>query len=106
MHGREEKHQQFGEHAKNTTPKKTLQQIVRHEYVTQVWFKKQNPYHDTYCKTKFNTKFNTEKFCNCGFPKDLLIEECKICSSDVIKSIKKALRVEKSVQVCTNIFKK
>ena len=76
MQGRKAKHQRLGEHAKNTTHKKKWQQIFRHEYVTLVWLREQNPYHDTCCKTKFKyvpSRCNTDNFCNCGLPKDLLM---------------------------------
>ena len=105
MQGREAKHQRLAEYAKNTTHQNKWQQIFRHEYVALVWLREQNPYIDTYSKTKFNyvpLRCNTDDFCNCGLSKDVLMDECKICSSRIIKSIKESIEKRK---VCASLHR-
>ncbi len=95
MQGRGAKHQWLGEY---TTHQNKWQQIFRHEYVTLVWLREQNPYIDTYSKTKFKyvpLRCNTDDFCNCGLSKDVLMDECKICSSKITKSIKESIEKRK-----------
>ena len=105
MQGREAKHQRLGGYAKNTTHQNKWQQIFRHEYISLVWLREQNPYTDTYSKTKFKyvpVRCNTDDFCNCGLSKDVLMDECKICSSKITKSIKES--IEKR-DVCTSLHR-
>ena len=105
MQSREAKHQRLGEYAKNTTHQNKWQQIFRHEYVALVWLREQNPYLDTYSKTQFKyvpSRCSTENFCNCGLSKDVLMDECQICSSKIVKSIKECIQKRK---VCAGLHK-
>ena len=51
MQGREAKHQRLAAYSKNTTVKNKWQQIFRHEYMTLIWLREQNPFQDNYSKT-------------------------------------------------------
>ena len=94
MQGREAKHQKLAELSKNTTYKKRWQQIFRHEYMSLIWLREQNPYNDSYCKTNFKyipARCNTNSFCHCGLMKDDRMKECQICCSSIYKEIIKSV---------------
>ena len=90
MQGREAKHQQLGAYSKNTIMKNKWQQIFRHEYMTLVWLREQNPFYDSYCKTPFQyvpSRCDTDNYCHCGLSKEQISAKCKICSSDITNDI-------------------
>jgi hypothetical protein len=53
MQGREGKHQRLGAYSKNTTVKNRWQQVFRHEYMTLIWLREQNPFRDDYSKSSY-----------------------------------------------------
>lgn len=103
MQGREAKHQRLAEYAKNTTFKDRWCQIFRHEYMTLIWLREQNPYRDDYCKTKFKyvpTRCSTDDFCHCGLLKSSMAAKCKICMSAIMKDINLSVQSRK---VCASL---
>ena len=100
MQGREAKHQRLGAYCKNTTVKNRWHQVFRHEYMTLIWLREQNPFRDDYCKSRYKympVRCSEDNFCYCGLPKECLGEKCNICSSSIYKNVIKSVEKGKVI---------
>jgi hypothetical protein len=100
MQGREAKHQRLAAYSKNTTVKNMWKQVFRHEYMTLIWLKEQNPFKDDYCKSSYKyvpVQCSEDNFCYCGLPKECLVQKCNICSSSIYKKIIKSVEKGKVI---------
>lgn len=71
MQGRESKHQQLASFASFDLMKHRWAKVFRHEHMSNIWIRQQNPFHDTYkkCKDTYVPKrCSTSGYCSCGMP--------------------------------------
>ena len=71
MQGRESKHQQLASFASFSLVKHRWAKVFRHEHMSNIWIREQNPFHDTYkkCKDTYVPKwYSTAGYCSCGMP--------------------------------------
>ena len=69
MQGRESKHQQVANFAEFSIVKNRWQKVFRHEYMSLIWLRKQNPSQDSY--REFKDKYTPDRcfdpgYCICG----------------------------------------
>ena len=104
MQGREAKHIKLAKYVQNTcNVRKSLRwwTVFRHEFVSMVWLRERDPYSITYRCEKKNVsdsylpkriKDDNNRFCNCGQLKASVDDEgCEICTSDMMKAIKRSV---------------
>ena len=63
--------------------------VLRHDFVSNVWIRKQDPSYSTYtkCQHKYIPKeIVLDTFCYCGFPLEQGTE-CSLCNSSIHKAI-------------------
>ena len=89
MQGRESKHQQVASFAEFSLVKNRWEKVFRHEYMSLIWLRKQNPCLDSYkkCKDKYTPErcFDS-RYCICG----LAVSsdgKCKYCGTNLSKEI-------------------
>lgn len=92
MQGREAKHVKLSQFAKHSTKSIRWCMVLRHDYISNVWIRKQDPGYSLY--TKYEERYipkqiGLETFCYCGYPLDQHTNECSICSSAIYKAVVK-----------------
>ena len=93
MQGREAKHVRIAQYAKHATLTTRWQSVFKHDYISTVWMRKQDPLSFSYhkCRELYEPKeIGKPGFCYCGLEKDSFSEMCVFCSSDVYQSIKRS----------------
>ena len=71
MQGRESKHQQLASFASFSLVKQRWAKVFRHEHMSNIWLRQQNPFYDTYkkCKDTYVPQCcSTTGYCTCGMP--------------------------------------
>lgn len=89
MQGRESKHQQLASFASFSLVKHRWSKVFRHEHMSNIWIRQQNPFHDTYkkCKDTYVPKrCSTAGYCSCGMPLSTA-SACMYCSCEISKEI-------------------
>ncbi len=89
MQGREAKHVRLSQFAKHSTKSNRWAMVLRHDFVSNVWIRKQDPSYSTYtkCQHKYIPKeIVLDTFCYCGFPLEQGTE-CSLCNSSIHKAI-------------------
>lgn len=89
MQGRESKHQQLASFASFSLVKHRWTKVLRHEHMSNIWIRQQNPFHDTYkkCKDTYVPKrCSTAGYCSCGMPLSPA-GACVYCSCEISKEI-------------------
>ena len=89
MQGREAKHQQLASYAEFSLVKNRWEKVFRHEHMSLIWLRKQNPFNDIYhkCKDKYiPERCNTDDYCSCGMAFSAN-GKCKYCDSALSKEI-------------------
>lgn len=92
MQGREAKHVRISQYAKHATLTTRWRMIMRHDFVTCVWMRQQDPSCTKYkkCKDEYIPKEIEEPhICYCGFEKDPQLPSCSLCSSPLYQAIKR-----------------
>lgn len=84
MQGNEAKHVKLSQYSRHATLTGRWQLVLRHDYITCVWIRREDPFHSSYIKSKekyIPSNINSDGFCYCGFPKGGREQCCKICLS-------------------------
>ena len=91
MQGRESKHQQIASFAEFSLVKNRWEKVFRHEYMSLIWLRKQNPHLDSYrkCKDKYcPQRCLDSRYCLCSIALNADDQnECKYCRSRLSKAI-------------------
>ena len=90
MQGREAKHVRLSQFAKHSTKSTRWAMVLRHDYISNVWIRKQDPAYCSYSKCEhvyIPKEVALDTFCCCGFPLEQKVSECAICSSLQYKAI-------------------
>ena len=110
MQGREAKHVRLAQYAKHSTKTTRWYMILRHDYIANVWIRKQDPHHTSY--TKYTGQYipqevicNSLTFCYCGFPLENGVASCSICSSDIFKAVQQSAVAGSLVGEICNLIK-
>lgn len=89
MQGREAKHQQLASFAEFSLVKDRWEKVFRHEHMSLIWLREQNPLNDNYskCKDKYNPeRCCSDEYCFCGTA-FLSNGKCKYCDCALSKEI-------------------
>ena len=95
MQGREAMHVILSQFAKHSTKTTRWAMVLRHDFIANVWIRKQDPSYCTYTKYEhcyIPKEIVSGTFCYCGFPLDQQVAECSICSSSMHKAIARSAR--------------
>ena len=88
VQGREAKHvRQYSRHATLTGRWKL---VLRHDYITCVWIRREDLFHSSYVKGKeqyIPSNVSSDGFSFCGFPKEERGQCCKFCSSSLYRAV-------------------
>lgn len=91
MQGREAKHVKLSQYSRHATLTGRWKLVLRHDFITCVWIRKEDPFHSVYVKSKeqyIPAKVNSDGFCYCGFPKEGGEQLfCKFCSSSLYRAV-------------------
>lgn len=112
MQGREAKHVRLAQYAKHSTKTTRWHMVLRHDYIANVWIRKQDPCHTSY--TKYSRQYipqevtcNSPTFCYCGFPLENGVASCSICTSDIFKAVQQSAVAGSLVgEICNHIKQK
>ena len=107
MQGREAKQIRVSQYSKHATLSTRWQHVLRHDYMTTVWLRKQDPssfsYHqsnDVYVPREVGEPL----YCYCGFMKNSEEEKCSICSAELYKGIERSVAAGKLDQYICNLL--
>ena len=107
MQGREAKHICVSQYSKLATLSTRWQHVLRHDYMTTVWLRKQDTssfsYHqsnDVYVPREVGEPL----YCYCGFMKNFGEEKCSFCSSELYKGIERSVAAGKLDQYICNLL--
>ena len=90
MQGREAKHVRLSHYSRHATLTGRWKLVLRHDYITCVWIRREDPFHSSYVKSKeqyIPSKISSDGFCYCGFPKEERGQCCKFCSSSLYRAV-------------------
>jgi len=95
--GREAKHTKLAKFAENTIKPKRWEQVMKHDFITNIWLKEQHPASQSSPKTKSSTGNQyipehcfLDNYCFCGLSKEVGKTMCLICSSDIMSLIRES----------------
>lgn len=94
MQGREAKHIRVSQYSKHATLSTRWQHVLRHDYMTTVWLRKQDPSSISYHKSNdvyVPREVGEPLYCYCGFTKNSEEEKCSFCSSELYKGIERSV---------------
>ena len=85
MQGRKAKHVRIAQYAKHATLSSRFVLVFRHDYITGIWLRMQDPSSVPYHKNKevYEPEISNEAFCHCGLERVAGGEKCEfflICS--------------------------
>ena len=85
MQGRKAKHVSIAQYAKHATLSSRFVLVFRHDYITGIWLRMQDPLSVPYHKNKevYEPEISNEVFCHCGLERVAGGEKCEfflICS--------------------------
>lgn len=89
MQGRESKHQQLASFASFSLMKHRWEKVFRHEHMSNIWIRQQDPFYDTYRKSKDTyvpKRCSSAGYCSCGMPLSPA-STCMYCSCAISKEI-------------------
>lgn len=94
MQGREAKHVRIAQYAKHATLSSRWVLVFRHDHITGIWLRKQDPSSVSYHKNKevYEPEISNA-FCHCGLERVPGGEKCEFCSSVLYKSIERSVQV-------------
>ena len=110
MQGREAKHIRIAQFSKHATLTARWTSVLKHDYITSVWLRKQEPstveYHK--CKDIYEPKeINVHGFCCCGLETKPGSRKCEFCSSDIFSAIEKTAssgKLDPAISCILSIF--
>lgn len=110
MQGREAKHIRISQFSKHATLTTRWTSVLKHDYVTSVWLRKQDPstveYHK--CKEIYEPKeTNAHGFCCCGQQTKPGSHKCELCSSDIFSAIERTAtsgRLDPEISCILSLF--
>ena len=94
MQGRKAKHVRIAQYAKRATLSSRFVLVFRHDYITGIWLRMQDPLSVQYHKNKevYEPEISNEAFCHCGLERVAGGEKCEFCSSALYQSIERSVR--------------
>lgn len=94
MQGREAKHVRIAQYAKHATLSSRWVMVFRHDYITGIWLRMQDPSSVPYHKNKevYEPEISNEAFCHCGLERVAGGKKCEFCSSILYQSIERSVR--------------
>lgn len=97
--GREAKHTKLAKFAENAIKSQRWEQVMKHDFISNVWLREQQAKASTQASTKDGTSkvqyiplrcLNDPKYCHCGLSKAVSEAKCTICSSGLMIEIDKS----------------
>lgn len=91
MQGRGAKHVRLSQYSRHATLTGRWKLVLRHDYITCVWIRREDPFHSSYVKSYkeqyIPSKISSDGFCYCGFPKEERGQCCIFCSSSLYRAV-------------------
>ena len=90
MQGREAKHVRLSQYSRHATLTDCWNLVLRQDYITCVWIRREDPFHSTYVKSKeqyIPSKISSDGFCYCEFPKEERGQCCIFFSSSLYRAV-------------------
>ena len=93
MQGRKAKHVRFAQYAKHATLSSRWVLVFRHDYITGMWLRMQDPSSVPYHKNKgvYKPKISNKAFCHWGLERVAGGEKCEFCLSALYQSIERSV---------------
>ena len=98
MQGREAKHVKIAKYAEHSLPANRWSLVFRHEYITTLYLREQDPYSIMYKHNTISYIPNCVQysdFCYCGFPKDSNQDQCTFCLDPLRRAISRSCETGK-----------
>ena len=94
MQGRKAKHVRIAQYAKHATLSSRFVLVFRHDYITAIWLRMQDPLSVPYHKNKevYEPEISNEAFCHCGLERVAGGEKWEFCSSALYQSIERSVQ--------------
>ena len=90
MQGREAKHVSLSQYSRHATLTGRWKLVLRHDYITCVWIRREDPFHSSYVKGKeqyIPSDVSLDGICYCGFPNEERGQCCKLCLSSLYRAV-------------------
>lgn len=107
MQGREAKHVCLQQYARHSSVSRRWHNVLKHDYISSVFLRKQDPFHFAYHKTRSSyipKRISSSGFCYCGYEKDETVSKCVYCSSSMYKAVEVTASQGKISRAISKLF--